>query len=591
MRKYLARLSIAGLLMLIIFIQPAIAISQKDAFQQGIQFASAQQGKAVSVLKNYKPKETIKNYNEHPDEASYAQLPDAIKSKAREKIEHDENGKNILSGIDNRKDRFNYSKDSNSKAIKNILNKSSAIYDVVTGQFGDCTKKTNCTTSYTLKTCAESPTTTLQYCSQKLDIEMVPKQHDTHYTLTAYLSVDEHNYAGVTINAVTGKINFLGPHDADFRLDGRLPSNVDCRSLQGRVLSEKGGAKLDYVNFPSCQNGLKFDMHISSGHQKTLTIDMISTKIVNEPRDKWADGCDGRANIASCVKKEERCIESNTTHVVDGTLVTRTCWQKELTYQCGVTGSAQTCQPLREQGCEQVGSVCKNRVNGNCSIYEQSFQCPNKQCTDVGMICNGETYCLDGDCVKQQKQADPDFQRSVSALSAVNEAGKSFSNFNSIFTGERKNCRKVFLGFIDCCADEGWGKNIHLAQCSSEEKDLGKSKENLQAVYLGEYCDKDKLGVCIEHRKAYCVFPSKLARIIQVQGRHGQLGIGFGDPENADCRGLTREQFASLDLGKMDFSDFYTEIAEKQRIEDSGKLSKRLDDKVHDWESVGKANG
>lgn len=566
----------------------AYALGQNDAFKQGIQFAMNNHDKSVSALKAYSPKETIKNYSENPNETNYKEFGDDIKTKAREYVQNDDVGKNIITGSKNRNEKYNYSKDPNAPLIKNVLSKSDAIYDVVTGQYGDCTKKTSCTTTYKNEVCAEVPASMIQYCGKKLEVVMVPKQYVTHYTLTATLSVDEHNYAGVTVNSVTGKIGFLGPHDASFNMSGRLPADVSCSSLQGKITSETKQSKLDTVEFPSCANGLSLSFHISGGHSKKIIVDMTSTKIVPEPEDHWVDGCDGLSHYPNCTLNSDRCIEENTTHKIEGTDVKRACWQRELSYQCGSGKGVSQCQPLREQGCEQTGSICKTKVNDTCTSYEQSFQCPVKQCTDVGMICNGETYCLDGNCVNQQKNPDPDFQRSVSALSVASEAAKSFSNFNSVFTGQRKTCSKVFLGFIDCCADEGWGKDIHLAQCSPEEKDLAASKENLQTVYLGEYCNKDELGVCVEHRKAYCVFPSKLARIIQVQGRRSQLNIGFGDPEHADCRGLTREEFVTLNLGKMDFSDFYADIAKKQKIEDGTQLSKRVNDKVHDMEQENK---
>ena len=584
MNKSFVKLFTAVGIVLNLYPIPSIALDQKEAFQQGIQFASTKQGTALSSLKENMPGHTVENYTDHPNETGYRESPDSIKQKANEKIHQDDNGKNILAGIDIRNEKFKFAKNPDSPLIKNILQKSDAIYDVVTGQFGDCTKKTNCTTTFKTEICEESPAVTLQYCSQKLDIVMVPKQVETKYSFTVNLEVEDHNYAGLDVNLITGKVGFLGSHDADYSLTGRLPSNIECQTLHGEIVSQTGGAKLDKFDFPSCANGLSLNMHISSGHKKNITFNVISTKIVPEPQDHWQDGCEGLSNSKNCSSKEERCIEENTTHIVDGQPVTRACWQKEKSYSCGDYDKVEACLPLRQQGCEQVASTCKNKANDTCTLYEQAFQCPIKQCTDVGMICNEETYCLDGDCINQQKKADPDFQRSVSALSAANEAAKDFTNLNSIFTGERKTCNKVFLGFIDCCADEGWGKDIHLAQCSPEEKDLAESKENLQTVYLGEYCSKDELGVCVEHRKAYCVFSSKLARIIQVQGRRDQLKIGFGDPEHADCKGLTREQFASLDLGKMNFSDFYAEIAQKQRIEDSSEISQRIDDKVHSFE-------
>lgn len=586
MKNFLLKISV--MLLFNSGIYPVLTYAgQEGAFQQGINFAAVNRDNAATALKEFKPETIVNNYTDHPAESEYVTSPENMASASEKIIREDKNAKKIREGIEIRKQNFNYSTDPDSDAVRNILQKADSIYDVVTGQFGDCTKKTNCTTIWKTETCTESPAQILQYCNQTLHIVMVPKQEIIHYTLVAVLNVSDHNYAGVNVNTITGVTNYIGPGDASFSLR-RLPKNVDCKNLTGTIISESGSAKLDYVNFPSCANGMNLDMHISDGHQKVLKIDMVSTRMIPEPKEEWIDECSGLSSNSNCMLQEERCIESNTTHIIDGKPVTRACWQKENTWRCNSDDKIQACMPLRKKGCEQTGSICKNKMNGTCSLYEQSFQCPVKQCNDTGIICNGETYCLDKDCISKQKKPDPDFQRSVSALSAVKEAGKSFAGMNSIFTGQNKSCNKAFLGFIDCCADQGWGKDLHLAQCSSEEKDLAKSRENLQTVYLGEYCSKNEVGVCIEHRKAFCEFPSKLARIIQEQGRHDQLHVDFGDAENADCRGLTIGEFSSLDLGRIDFSDFYADIAQKQRLEDPGNLTQRIDENAHAFVKKGK---
>lgn len=588
-------LKIIGIL-IAVFLNTAIYAADSsvdNAFKDGLKTAFAMKGKPTVLLNNFKPADVIKNYNENPSETNYYKHPDTIESSARSGVNQDVVGKSILDSSASRKEKFDFSKDPNSPEVLKVIKRADDIYSVITGQYGDCTKKTNCTTTYKNETCEESPKSTMQYCSNKLNIEMVPKQTVTHYPFTIHIATKEHDYAGAVINAMNGSIDSSGPREASFRLDGRIPSDVDCSSLQGSITntnSQNPATYIDSMVYPTCSNTLRFNLHVSNKGRKgkvniAIQVDVTSTKIVLEPNDKWDAGCTGLQNNPSCILKEERCLESNTTHDIEGIKVNRACWEKEATYQCGGTGNVQACQPLRDRGCEQIGSTCKDKTDGGCSRYEQKFQCPIKECTDVGMICNSQTYCLDGSCTDQQKKADPDFQKSVSALSAANEAGKSFGDFNSIFTGKRKTCDKVFLGYINCCSDEGWGKDIHLAQCSAAEKDLGKDKENLQTVYLGEYCKKSTAGICIEYRKAYCVFPSKLARIIQVQGRRDQLGIGFGEPENANCGGMTREQFALLDFSKMDFSDFYSDIANKQKLEAQADVSKRVTDNVNSAES------
>ena len=61
----------------------------------------------------------------------------------------------------------------------------------------------------------------------------------------------------------------------------------------------------------------------------------------------------------------------------------------------------------------------------------------------------------------------------------------------------------------------------------AEERNAGNTH------YLGKYCSKRTFfGICIRRSRAWCVFGSKLGRILQEQGR-SQLGVGWGN-----CRGL-----------------------------------------------------
>jgi len=75
------------------------------------------------------------------------------------------------------------------------------------------------------------------------------------------------------------------------------------------------------------------------------------------------------------------------------------------------------------------------------------------------------------------------------------------------------------------------------------------------------------------------------------EGRRDQLHIDFGDLEDANCRGLTREEVAQLDLGKMDFKNFYADISQKTHVKDSAELNKRMITKIESLEREKKPNG
>lgn len=77
--------------------------------------------------------------------------------------------------------------------------------------------------------------------------------------------------------------------------------------------------------------------------------------------------------------------------------------------------------------------------------------------------------------------------------------------------------------------------------------------------YGGSYCSANFLGSCVTTRQNYCCFNSKLALIIQEQGRP-QIGKPWGSPQALDCSGYTIPQLGTLDFSKMDFSAFYASV-------------------------------
>jgi conjugal transfer mating pair stabilization protein TraN len=131
-----------------------------------------------------------------------------------------------------------------------------------------------------------------------------------------------------------------------------------------------------------------------------------------------------------------------------------------------------------------------------------------------------------------------------------------------IFTGRRKSCTFSTLGtvFIDCCADD---PTQMLGTCTDTEIELAGDKRAKQVIFVGTMCtERWSLGlgsICAKKEDVYCSYNSKLARIIQQQGRP-QLGQTFGTPEATDCDGFAIAEFASLDFQRMNFSEYFSEI-------------------------------
>ena len=80
-----------------------------------------------------------------------------------------------------------------------------------------------------------------------------------------------------------------------------------------------------------------------------------------------------------------------------------------------------------------------------------------------------------------------------------------------------------------------------------------------RCVFVGTYCAEKILGICTRKKSSFCCFGNKLSRLLNDQGRR-QLGIGFGDAEEPDCRGLTPEELSRIDMSQMNLSELYEDV-------------------------------
>jgi len=114
-------------------------------------------------------------------------------------------------------------------------------------------------------------------------------------------------------------------------------------------------------------------------------------------------------------------------------------------------------------------------------------------------------------------------------------------------------------------------------ECSEAENLLAMRRGQNLCTHVGSYCATKFLGTCITKKEAHCCFNSRLARIINEQGR-AQLGRGYGVPEAPDCSGLTVAELQSLDFSRMDLSEFYAEIV--PRAADIPGLATKIQNRV-----------
>ena len=105
---------------------------------------------------------------------------------------------------------------------------------------------------------------------------------------------------------------------------------------------------------------------------------------------------------------------------------------------------------------------------------------------------------------------------------------------------------------------------MSMTSCNEDEGKLAMKEGAGLCRSIGTWCSScirilGKCVSCIEHTTGKCCFNSKLARIINEQGR-AQVGKGWGSGRNPDCSGFTIAQLQSLDFSAMDLTEFYASI-------------------------------
>ncbi len=168
------------------------------------------------------------------------------------------------------------------------------------------------------------------------------------------------------------------------------------------------------------------------------------------------------------------------------------------------------------------------------------------------------------------------------AIQVMNELKSDFDPNNvRVFAGENLKCTKKLFGLSNCCT----GKGVPLLTpwlCNAEDRAVDEKDDAGLCHNVGTYCSNKILGVCTTKKQSYCCFGSKLVRILQEQGR-AQLGKTWGEPKEPDCEGFLIEEFQSLNLSVMDFSEVYAEFVDAAKIPSEIEMSLQIQEKIGDY--------
>ena len=340
---------------------------------------------------------------------------------------------------------------------------------------------------------------------------------------------------------------------------------------------------------PTCDSPI---VTLNYGGAKGLAVELEVTEYWSDEDTITKNDCSKTAlatEFEFCAyESTSSCKDPNATKIINGIPITRKCWGETVNYQC-LSGKSSNCSPLIDLGCSQTGSQCLSKNDSFCNNELQTYQCITKECFPDREICPpSQIPCANGDCDNTKDEHSDDINEGLSKLGTLagtaDEVATNQVNLGqaAIFRGVVQKCEKYPLGIRDCCTDDGILDFI--INCPKELKDLQQAKAEKRVVSLGRYTD----SFFDTWHYVYCVFPSKLAGIIQLQGRGAQLHIPFGKAEAPDCRGITPEELEHINFSLLDISDLVAEFTGRKNFPASEGTSSSNTEHVSRLEEEGR---
>ncbi|MBP9777573.1 MAG: conjugal transfer protein TraN [Rickettsiaceae bacterium] len=553
--------------------------------------------KAIEELNKFKqnPNNYIAQYTNVPKEASINSSN--IKEQSLHKAYNDETSIVIRNSFNQRPDVGIHE---NSFAKSNlIITNADSIVTGISNEYIDCRAVKNCQSQLNdkIEYCTATPAARTYQCSKSRNVDVVIP-NKVNKTIKVQLTTNAKYGGRYQYNLKTQTLIYNDGGVQLINQDAHI-NDISCNNFNFKVLStahypgsHTADVSIGAYQLGDCNNPV-VDIHIGQGgnyHKYKYALRGVVVTVYMESQDSpvvtdsFASDCaeiNKRIDLGLCTETKNVCVEPNASKVINGVEVTRDCWRYESSYGCGVSNAFNNCSSLDARQCLKIGTECTKFNSGICIEQRNSYRCFTKKCEDNSNIICGDAQkilCLDGNCVDKASPAESSFSDSAAKLSVISQAIKntpeSFTeDTRFIFPGQIMSCRKSSYGFSDCCKNKGWGQDLELVKCSDEEKALGLSKQDGRAIFINKYNHKNS----DRSDEIYCVFDSKIAKIIQEQGRHGQLSLTFGAGKHPDCGGISPNQLAKINIDKINLSDAFADAIANHKGENLGDNKKLLD--------------
>lgn len=349
-----------------------------------------------------------------------------------------------------------------------------------------------------------------------------------------------------------------------------LESNRGCNEFSSKCLEESTLGRCRHLE-------KKFVCSSTLGQKEEIQLVDAQFTVLRDEKD--LKNCEKQEIDKYCMLLSEHCSEAAATRNISGKDVYKDCWKWDRKYKCHTDTALDECSQYKDMGCKEIKKECIHSAHNRCEHYVLHYVCDEKEVKDVE--CIGMKFCLGGVCKGVERTPNKNFGKAMSHLGVLANMKKDMEGCScsqdtdqkchegannpescKMFKGSAKKCKRV-TGEYNCCSHKGFIRDI--VACNKESKELDSLRNAGVCHFVGAW--KDDLlieGDNLVTRQFYCCFHSKLARIIQEQGRN-QLSMGWGSGENPDCRALSLEQITKLKFEEMDFSELYQELEHKAK--------------------------
>ncbi|MDE0097543.1 MAG: conjugal transfer protein TraN, partial [Gammaproteobacteria bacterium] len=114
------------------------------------------------------------------------------------------------------------------------------------------------------------------------------------------------------------------------------------------------------------------------------------------------------------------------------------------------------------------------------------------------------------------------------------------------------------------------------------EIELAEERNAGNTHYLGQRCARRIFGFCIRRERVWCVFGSKLGRILHEQARP-QLGLDW-----SSCEGFTVAEVERIDFEAIDLSEFTDNLLDGSMepsisLPETGGTQSLMRDRIRDF--------